>query len=187
MADQNLHYNLLTLPRVPSEVLIQAHQEHVQMEHLVATERDSPPQRWKKPLHCPINTQLLCQLLRCLYSITVSRCVSTTFNDNFTNLNTRVQASSKPTLPEQYRTEILEPTNDQHQSYGNHLTRQNDYKRILNRQKQHKVPVVSCVYRISVCKFVKFRSCNPNLSLPAQAKFHVLPHSCSINICIVTK
>ena len=43
-------------------------------------------------------------------------------------------------------------------------------------------------------KLIKFRHCNQNLSLPAQAKFHyfpflynISPYSCSITICIVTQ
>ena len=35
--------------------------------------------------------------------------------------------------------------------------------------KQHNI--VSCVYRIPVLRSVKFKRCNPNLSLPAPAKF----------------
>ena len=45
-------------------------------------------------------------------------------------------------------------------------------------------------------KFIKFKHCDPNLSRPAQAKFHyfpflhvchVSPHSRLVNICIVTQ
>ena len=50
--------------------------------------------------------------------------------------------------------------------------------------------------KLPLAKFIKCKHCDPNLSLPAQAKFHcfpflhvchVSPHSRLINICIATQ
>ena len=45
----------------------------------------------------------------------------------------------------------------------------------LHRKMKNKTKIISFVYRISVCKFIKLRCCDPNLSLPTQAKSNYFP------------
>ena len=65
------------------------------------------------------------------------------------------------------KSQASEKTTEFH-NYIYHSTPQNN-KCIKKSTKQHKI--VSCVYRIPVLRSVKFRRCNPSLSLPAPAKF----------------
>ena len=53
---------------------------------------------------------------------------------------------------------------------------------------------ISCIYRVSISKFIKLRRCNPDLSSPVQVKlhyfsflYHVSPHNHSINFLLLTR
>lgn len=81
------------------------------------------------------------------------------------------------------------------QNDGNHPTAENNKLYTCGSlHKQYKIK--SCVIKFLSAKFIKCKHCDPNLSLPAQAKFHcflflhvcqVSPHSHVINISSVTQ